>query len=157
MPTKMIFFHPFCFALNAIFLPFCCVPSFGPLTKLKKKKCCCRLHFVCYSISFFFHFFLELFVLCTCIFHHVQLLSARKGVHVLATPTHQEAAAGAGNPADDDHDDQTGSGNGIGIGIANGMAMKRAMSELGVWPIKRWHSTAQPSTEPAASTCWISR
>lgn len=67
-------------------------------------------------------------MLCTCIFHHVQLLSARKGVHVLATPTHQEAAAGAGNPADDDHDDQAGSGNGIGH-----------------------------STEPAASTCWISR
>jgi len=92
-------------------------------------------------------------VLCTCIFHYVQLLSARKGVHVLATPTHQEAAAGTGNAAaaddDDRHDDHAGNGTPNRFGMAwDGMvwhgyaiAMKRAMSELGVWHIKRWHRT----------------
>jgi len=62
-------------------------------------------------------------VLCTCIFHYVQLLSARKGVHVLATPTHQEAAAGTGNAAaaaddDDRHDDHAGNGTPNRFGMA---------------------------------------
>lgn len=53
---------------------------------------------------------------------------------------------------DDDHDDHARNGTQNGIQNANangngiemgwdGIAMKRAMSELGVWHIKRWHRT----------------
>lgn len=101
VPTKMIFFPCFVLLFSLVFLFlasfFFVLAIFSFIDRAKKKKCCCRLHFVCYPP--FFVTAVCVFVLCTCIFHHVQLLSARQGVHVLATPTHQKPAAGTGNPA----------------------------------------------------------